>query len=653
MSRATTIQKNFLHHVGGLRGLAITLVILFHLNPDWCRNGFYGVDVFLVISGYFLYKGYLNRQQSYNTLLSFGASRITRLFPSVLVLLAAFHLISILVLDPREWWHNCSSAIAGLLGYANVYFDRETQDYFAADSSRYPLLHLWYLAVILHFYIVFAICFILLKNISTKARWTLLICIGCISLVISEARELPYLLVNQFSEPRITPPGSVYYWSSGRFWECIAGMIIVHLPELKNNTLKAILFLAGILGIVIPSFITGGGEFLNVVAVVSTMLVIAYVPTGISSKLLDNPVLLFLGKISFSLYLWHFLIFNIWKHYTYWELSTPCDYLCMLCASLIASWVMWKLVEKRKFSFSMTACAWCIMLCATYVTTKYCLIPIKSHIPKLVFEKEVAYEIKSTHGTPYEKLDREARFTTWKVPQSLEDNKVAYLGDTTKAPHILLMGDSHAQAYVPGMNTILQQMETAAIYAISRPLPFCDNGFSLQKKAEHQNMTEQILNYLSSQPELTTIIVSCYWGREFKNRQQPDEALKRFCEEVRKTGKKLILITDTPTLPEPRLPWYMTFCNINGITPRRDVVMCTEETYLKLNQRAITAMKKLECEGLCHVIHVEPFLFRQGIFNSMSDDGFLLMYDENHITTYGSMYYAQKIKDQLQVVLGQ
>ncbi len=649
-----TQQRHFLSHIEGLRGIAILLIVLYHLNTDWCVRGYFGVDVFLVISGYLIYKSYLNHQDKL-TFLTFCKARFIRLFPPVLALMIAYHLISVLVLDSREWIYYCPSGVAALLGYANSYFDNLMKDYFAVDAARYPLLHLWYLSVIIHFYLLFAILFIVLKRISPKWRWCILFIIAGISFLLFKFWQVPYRWAFKLMDDPISlPPRSAYYWTIGRFWECIAGMLIVYMPKFRNNTFKSILTILGLIGIILPSFIPLRGPQQNLFAIWGTMLIIAYPPTGVTSRLLCNPVVQFIGRISFSLYLWHYVVFYIWKHYTYWHLTTWDQNLYMLGTSIILSWGAWILVEKHKFTFRTTAVCWATILIFTFAVTCYPSVFSRIHQKHQYKVKNYnqSYYKQRFENTPFEYVLNHATFAITPPIYNPDQVKLLHIGDTNLAPTFFMMGDSHAGAYVCGIDMLGKEAGLAGAFAFSRPLPLCESNFSIDKPNHHQTMTEQVIVYLSKHPEYKTVLATCRWGDEFTHYDgNPERAVRRFCEEIHRLGKKLVIITDNPTLLEPRVEWYTTFCSINGIPPRKEAIECTKESYYEYNGRAITALEQLEKEGLCILVRVEPHLFTNGVFKAVTPDGELLMHDKDHLTAHGSIHYTQKFKNKLTELL--
>lgn len=462
--------------------------------------------------------------------------------------------------------------------------------------------------------------------------------------------ETPCRLASSLAgAPATSCPTSVYYWSMARFWECIAGMLIVYMPSFKSNAVRTLLPGIGLLAIVLPSFTTNLGEQQNLLAVAGTMLLIAYVPTDFSSRLLDNPFLRFFGQISFSLYLWHYFIFNIWKHFTYWHLTPWHQYLYMLGCAIILSRAAWWLIEKRKFSFPLTMGAWGILLVMTVLVIQFPRIHQRINYTKRHLDiSKTVHEWQSLRGTPYEKYHSQADFTPWHIVIDRPEDNALLLGDAGKPPHFLLLGDSHAHTYAAGVDLLGREKGFSGILPLTRPLPMCQSDFCLQKPQHEQHMTEQVVNYLAKHEELKTVLATCHWSAEFTQyNNQPEAALRRFCEEMRKLNRKLVLITDNPTLPEPNVSWYVTFCRIHSITPRKEVTTCSETEYYRRNARALKAMKALEKEGLCHVVHVEPYLFENGIFNVIKDDGSIRMYDQHHLTTDTAVEYVQMMKEEL------
>ena len=137
--------------IQGLRALAVLAVIVFHVNHNWLPGGFVGVDIFFVISGY-LITGIVTRQKAQGTFdaLSFYKSRLRRIVPAYVFLLALVAMVMAIVLTPWDFHSFFDSLKAALYFNSNNYVNNQ-MDYFAAASHDLPLLHTWSLAVEMQF----------------------------------------------------------------------------------------------------------------------------------------------------------------------------------------------------------------------------------------------------------------------------------------------------------------------------------------------------------------------------------------------------------------------------------------------------------------------------------------------------------------------
>ncbi len=154
--------------IDGLRAIAVMSVVLFHAFPEWIPGGFIGVDVFFVISG-FLISGMLFDQaaQGRIDLIDFYARRIRRIFPALIVVLAASLIVGWLIFLPADLVRLGKSTIASAAFAANFYFWFQS-GYFSPDAHTFPLLHMWSLGVEEQFYIAWPLLIIALR---TRARW--------------------------------------------------------------------------------------------------------------------------------------------------------------------------------------------------------------------------------------------------------------------------------------------------------------------------------------------------------------------------------------------------------------------------------------------------------------------------------------------------
>lgn len=154
--------------ITSLRGLAIILIILFHLNPEHFPYGYFGVEVFLVISGYLLMKS-LQKQQMQIRLGEFARKKVLRLFTPVAVIVPLTLLAGMFLLDYTDLATASSTGGYTLIGAANRFLAVIQSDYFAQDSSGNPFLHMWYLAVTAQIYLLFAGGCVLYRYLPKRA----------------------------------------------------------------------------------------------------------------------------------------------------------------------------------------------------------------------------------------------------------------------------------------------------------------------------------------------------------------------------------------------------------------------------------------------------------------------------------------------------
>lgn len=144
-----------MNQITSLRGLAIILIVLFHLNPEHFPYRYFGVKVFLVISGYLLMKS-LQKEQMQIHLRKFAKKKVLRLFTPIAVIVPLTLLAGIFFMDYTDLATASSTGGYTLIGTVNRFLAVIQSDYFAQDSSGNPFLHMWYLAVTVQIYILFA-----------------------------------------------------------------------------------------------------------------------------------------------------------------------------------------------------------------------------------------------------------------------------------------------------------------------------------------------------------------------------------------------------------------------------------------------------------------------------------------------------------------
>lgn len=287
--------------IDGLRAVAVLSVLAFHLGLRGIQGGFVGVDVFFVISGYLISSiVFTEIAESRYSIIGFYERRVRRIFPALFAMLAVFSVAAVIYLLPAELVAYGKSMVAATASASNFYFWQHS-GYFDSPTS-YPLLHTWSLAVEEQFYILFPLFLLLVRRfLPTRLRLSVIV-LFCVSLVAS--------VVVVFQD-RV----SAFYMPYTRAWELLLGTILSLgvVPRLRawQRNLAAL----GGIGLIAFSvlFYTKQTPFPGLSALAPCMgsaLIIGAGESGSSlvGKILSWRPVVFIGLISYSLYLWHWPI---------------------------------------------------------------------------------------------------------------------------------------------------------------------------------------------------------------------------------------------------------------------------------------------------------------------------------------------------------
>lgn len=314
-------NKRYLPGLDGFRAIAVTAIIIFHMNPNWLPGGFLGVDTFFVISGYLITA--LLISEYYITgeidLINFWLRRIKRLIPAVLFMLTVI-LTYTAFFKPEIIFDIKKDTIAAFFYVSNWWYIFQDVDYFNQFAIA-PLKHLWSLAVEEQFYLLYPILLLfLVKFKNQNFTFLILFIISLISL------EMMFFLSNSEGNN-----SRVYFGTDTRLQTLLLGALlaIIWPPfSLKKNISKIqkyIIDLFGIIGLVILIYffvtisdkdiwIYKGGFYL--ISFITLFIIASVVhPSGLFAKSLSNRLFVYIGKRSYSLYLWHFPIIEFVHSY--------------------------------------------------------------------------------------------------------------------------------------------------------------------------------------------------------------------------------------------------------------------------------------------------------------------------------------------------
>lgn len=289
--------------IDGLRAVAVLLVLLFHGGSSIFSSGFVGVDVFFVISGYLITSIVLNdlaaNQFSFG---QFYARRMWRLQPAMIILYVVTLLMVVLVYLPPDFIGYLKSGKYATMFLANQYFARTTTAYAADDSSSLPLLHTWSLAIEWQWYFLLPLCLVILhKKVSAVA---VKVTAPLIALVAAGVALM--LSAHQ--------PDANYYSFVSRIFELAIGSCVVILGGDALKLGRALASVIGVVALAVVAFCATRTEILHgfpdyhaiLVCLATGALLIKDVgQKGVHGRLIASLLPRSIGKISYSLYLWH------------------------------------------------------------------------------------------------------------------------------------------------------------------------------------------------------------------------------------------------------------------------------------------------------------------------------------------------------------
>jgi peptidoglycan/LPS O-acetylase OafA/YrhL len=328
--------------IDGLRAIAITAVVAYHAGLPWIRGGFVGVDIFFVISGYLI--GYIIYSEMRTHKFSFGrfyVRRAKRILPALLALMLILYAIVTALMVASELTAFAKSALFALGAMSNIWFWRGIT-YFSPNAELNPLLMTWSLGVEEQFYILFPFVLLLLRKASPKKVFLTLGCLVCSSFGLSLWCATQH-------------PGVAFYLLPPRAWELGLGAMLAiwHAERSTSGRItrvietRALPFL-GIACILISIFgIDSHMSFPSWIALFPTLgaaSLIASKNTTLSA-VLGSRIPVFIGRISYSWYLWHWPFLSITRLSASQPLSAVATSVVVITSFVVAV-LSWWLVEQ-------------------------------------------------------------------------------------------------------------------------------------------------------------------------------------------------------------------------------------------------------------------------------------------------------------------
>ncbi|MBX3286417.1 MAG: acyltransferase [Actinobacteria bacterium] len=302
-------------HLDGLRVVAVYLVVLYHAGIGRFSGGFVGVDVFFVVSGYLVTQLLLRDLGDGGgiDLRRFYARRVRRLLPAAAVVLVTTAVVFTVVGSPAEWRDAEDAMRAAALYVSNWFFLARATDYFAADIATNPVLHFWSLAVEEQFYIAWPLVLLGLHRLARATGRPQRV----LQAVVALAGAASLLAALRLSEHHLD---RAYFGTDTRAYQLLAGALLALTPGIVARLRRvgpswlvpagSVVALAG-LGLAATSWVDLApiqrGAVVTALAV-AALATLDAAPTGIAGRILSLPPVVYLGRISYGTYLWHWLV---------------------------------------------------------------------------------------------------------------------------------------------------------------------------------------------------------------------------------------------------------------------------------------------------------------------------------------------------------
>lgn len=431
--------------IDGMRAVAVVAVVLFHLDFRMIGGGFVGVDIFFVISGYLIGKSILEqRREGRFSLSDFYQKRLRRIAPALVAVLAATTIAGWFILLPKPFEDYGASLVAAVLSVANIYFWLET-DYFAAAAHEQPLLHTWSLGVEEQFYILLPIVLI----VTLRAKRFDLVWLA----VLAGASFVASLVIAR------DHPTANFYLIPMRAWELLLGVFVaewrfVFLARSRWIRETVAVVSLAILALCIlfydRSMLFPGIGALPPVAATAALLSIGTHGSSIANRALGMRPAVWIGLISYSLYLWHWPVIVLMKQ------SLPAAWLRMpdrasaIVIMTTLAVLSWWVIERpfRSSRVSSRVIWWFAGLSSAALVLVGAGLIWSKGVPQR-FSPEIV-RVASWLDQDERRAGGERCFTGLYADPGTPISPVCLKRDNTR-PNVLILGDSHSNHLRDGL----------------------------------------------------------------------------------------------------------------------------------------------------------------------------------------------------------
>jgi peptidoglycan/LPS O-acetylase OafA/YrhL len=556
VTSTNTPRLSFRPDIEGLRAVAILLVVAVHAGVPWLPGGFVGVDVFFVLSGY-LITGLLVKEASDTgqmQLLQFYVRRLRRLLPALLAMMLLVSALAAFVIAPTQQVEQSTSASMAVLWLSNFYFSFANLDYFSPGSETNLFLHTWSLGVEEQFYLIWPALLLGLLGGNGARNFDRL----KIGMLLVLSISLLACIVSTYQAPLLA-----FYMMPMRAWQFAAGALVwLYFTGVRNAVTARLCRHAGLLkmlgwsgllsivcaGLALNSTISYPGAW-ALLPTLGTAAVLAAgssdeKPSGAARVLAWQP-LQWIGRISYSWYLWHWPILLLGPAVT--GSNEPGFRLALILVSLVLACISHVLVEVplRTYREWLMRPRMAILLSFSLMLTAMSIcVRWNSYASELVQSPSMLRYVMAHHDAP---LIYGMGCDEW---YSSSRVRICEFG-SDQAPHTaILMGDSHAGQWFPAVASVFHHQDWRLLVVTKSSCPMVDEPFFYKRigreYTECSEWRKDALKQVAAiKPDALFLGSSQY---EFSKIQWIN-GTERLLTQVNRAVGHVYIFRDTPSLP--------------------------------------------------------------------------------------------------------
>jgi peptidoglycan/LPS O-acetylase OafA/YrhL len=629
--------------IDGLRAFAILAVVIFHAFSTLVPGGFVGVDVFFVISGYLISSIiFRNLESGTFSFYDFYRRRVRRIFPALLLVLAATFTFGWITLLATEFQQLNKHIAAGLAFVQNIILFQES-GYFDISSELKPLTHLWSLGVEEQFYLAFPIIALCIWRWNQNA------------LIIIVLMLLTSLSLNIIEVSNNT--SATFFLPQYRFWELLCGSALAYIDMTKKSAPPSLMIphvvsLLG-LGLLAASiiFINKNLQFPGYWAippVLGSVLVIAAGPKAVVNKyLFSNRVAVWIGLISYPLYLWHWPILTF-SRIIESEVPSPQTRIVAIMASVGLAWATYLFVEKPFRAKSNPTITFNALLVTAVIFVSVAILTVVNEgFPFRQKDREEFAQSFSNSAPDWNYFTNNQTAARFRMDCDFYDTKSFFKGHATNIPaksidpscytptsnkKILLWGDSHVQQLNYGLQQTLPDSVSILQIASSGCFPNLSDKSSTE--AEYCRVSNQTALEVIKKEVPDVVVIAQITGHDTVN------DYKEITKLIKSYGVPHIVIAGP--VPKYQASLYQIITRKYWpFTPRR-IINDLDRSAFEVDA-SLKAKYGSGQGGFEYFSMTDLFCNTDGCITYLGNDrkSGLVTFDATHLTSIASVYVAK------------